>query len=85
MEPEVFLPSTIIGHVTQYCNHVVSSPDKNNNIKKVCIWKLLTVKVRLSGGQILKVFLSMISKLKEIAYETPVRPLVECALTIWEP
>ena len=35
MEPEVFLPSTIIGHVTQYCNHVVSSPDKNNNIKKV--------------------------------------------------
>ena len=35
MEPEVFLPSRIIGQMTQYCNHVVTSPDKNNNIKKV--------------------------------------------------
>ena len=35
MEPEMFLPSTIIGHVTWYCYHVVSSPDENNNIKKV--------------------------------------------------
>ena len=37
MEQEVFLPSTIIGHVTQSCNHLVSSPDNNNNIliKKV--------------------------------------------------
>ena len=23
------------GHVAQHCNHVVSSPDENNNIKKV--------------------------------------------------
>ena len=37
MEPEMFLPSTIIGHVTLYYNHVVSSPDGNNNIKKVYI------------------------------------------------
>ena len=40
MELEVFLPSKIIGHVTQHCNHVVSSPDKNNNIKKVYILSL---------------------------------------------
>ena len=31
----MFLPSTFIGHVTKYCYHVVNSPDKNNNIKKV--------------------------------------------------
>ena len=35
METEMFLPSTIFGHVTYYCNHVVSSSDENNNIKKV--------------------------------------------------
>ena len=40
VEPEAFLPSKIIGHVTQHCNHMVSSPDKNNNIKKVYITSL---------------------------------------------
>ena len=34
IEPEMFLPSTIFGHMV-YCNHVVSSLDDNNNIKKV--------------------------------------------------
>ena len=31
----MFLPSEIFGHLAQHCYHVVSSPDKNNNIKKV--------------------------------------------------
>ena len=30
MEPEVFMPATLIGHVAKYCNHVVNSPDENN-------------------------------------------------------
>ena len=30
----MFLPSTIFGHVALHCNHVFSSPDENNNIKK---------------------------------------------------
>ena len=34
-QPAMFVPTTIIGHVAYYCNHVVSSPDENNNIKKV--------------------------------------------------
>ena len=38
MEPEMFLPSTVLGHVTKYCNHMVSSQDENNNIKKVYWW-----------------------------------------------
>ena len=35
MEPEMFLPSTIFGHVAKHFNYVVSSPNENNNIKKV--------------------------------------------------
>ena len=35
MEPEMIVPSTIIGQVTLKCNHVVSSQDENNNIKMV--------------------------------------------------
>ena len=35
MELEMFLPFTISGHVAQHRNHMVSSPDENNNIKKV--------------------------------------------------
>ena len=34
----MFLPSTIFGHMAQHCNHVVSSPDENNSIKKVYIF-----------------------------------------------
>ena len=29
------LPSTLFGHVASHCNHMDSSPDENNNIKKV--------------------------------------------------
>ena len=35
MEPEIFVPTKIIGHVALYCNHVVSSVDENNSIKNV--------------------------------------------------
>ena len=42
VEPELFLSSTIIGHVTQYCNHMVSNPDKNSNIKKVYTYHYYT-------------------------------------------
>ena len=35
----MFLPSTIFGHMAYHCNHVVSSPDENNNIKMVYIYK----------------------------------------------
>ena len=53
VEPEVFLPSTIIGHVTKYCNHVVSSPNKNNDIKMVYRWKYYLVQwPETSGSQL---------------------------------
>ena len=32
MEPVVFMPITLAGHVAKHCNHVVNSPDENNNI-----------------------------------------------------
>ena len=38
VELEMFLPSTVLGHMTKYCNHMVSSQDENNNIKKVYWW-----------------------------------------------
>ena len=31
MEPEMFVPTTITGHMASYCNHL----DENDNIKKV--------------------------------------------------
>ena len=34
-EPEMFVPTTIIGQVAKHCNHEVESLDENNNIKKV--------------------------------------------------
>ena len=56
MEPEVFLPSKIIGHVIQPCNHVVCSPHKNNSIKK--IYKLIQEEITLCIGNthVLKLF-----------------------------
>ena len=32
MESVVFMPTTLAGHVAKHCNHVVNSPDENNNI-----------------------------------------------------
>ena len=37
----MFVPTTIIGHVALYCNHMISSLDENNNIKKVCNYDLM--------------------------------------------
>ena len=37
MEPYLVLPSTVFGHVAYHCNHVVRSPDENNNIKNIYI------------------------------------------------
>ena len=38
MEPVVFMPTALAGHVAKHCNHMVSSPDENNNIGGVyCI------------------------------------------------
>ena len=28
----MFMPTTLGGHVAKHCNHVVNSPDENNNI-----------------------------------------------------
>ena len=32
MEPVVFMPTAVAGHVAKHCYHVVNSPDENNNI-----------------------------------------------------
>ena len=32
MEPEMIVPAIINGQVAKHCNHMVSCPDKNNNI-----------------------------------------------------
>ena len=32
MEPAVFMPTTLAGYVAKHFNHVVNSPDENNNI-----------------------------------------------------
>ena len=32
MEPVVFMPTTLAGHVAKHCNHMVNSLDENNNI-----------------------------------------------------
>ena len=39
MEPVVFMPTTLAGHVAKHCNHVVNSPDENNISLAVCIDK----------------------------------------------
>ena len=45
MEPVVFMPTALAGHMAKHCNHVVSSPDENNNTGGVykgaptCQWK----------------------------------------------
>ena len=35
MEPEMIVPTTVIGHVAYHCDHVVRNPDEKNNIKVV--------------------------------------------------
>ena len=35
MEPVVFMPTMLASHVAKHCNHVVNSPDENNNIGSV--------------------------------------------------
>ena len=37
MEPVLFMPTKLAGHVVKHCNHIVSSPDENNNIGGVNI------------------------------------------------
>ena len=37
MEPVMFMPATLVGHMPKHCNHVVNSPDENNNIG--CVYK----------------------------------------------
>ena len=32
MEPVVFMPTKLAGHVAKDCNHVVNSPGENTNI-----------------------------------------------------
>ena len=32
MEPVMFMPATLAGHMAKHCNHMVNSPDENNNI-----------------------------------------------------
>ena len=55
----MFSPSTIIGHMAQHCNYLVSSLDENNNIflKKVynyvSIWNIL---MRFSPVNFQKIF-----------------------------
>ena len=31
MEPVVFMPAMLAGHMAKHCNHMVNSPDENNN------------------------------------------------------
>ena len=38
MEPEVFLPTKLQGHVTKHCSHVVNNPGINNNIE--CVYTI---------------------------------------------
>ena len=35
MEPDISVPTIIIGHVAKHCKHVFSSPGENNNIEVV--------------------------------------------------
>ena len=35
IEPEMFVPTIIIGYMAKYCNNMVSSLDENNYIKNV--------------------------------------------------
>ena len=32
MEPVMFMPTTLAGHMAKHCNRVVNSPDENNKI-----------------------------------------------------
>ena len=47
MEPVVFMPTTLAGHMAKHCNHMVNNWDENNNIggvykKAVILANLLT-------------------------------------------
>ena len=53
MEPVVFMPTMLAGHVAKYCNHMVNSPDENNNIGgvySVTTWKFFDFCVNERGN-----------------------------------
>ena len=40
MELDVFMPIALAGHVAKHYNQVVNSPDENNNIGGVYMYKI---------------------------------------------